>query len=512
MDIVTVNQMQAIEKSANAGGLSYDQMMQNAGVGIAKWVKENLSLQNGVVGLVGAGKNGGDTLIALKSLSIHGIRTIAFLVKARGDDPLITAYLDAGGQVVDISRNTNLDILRAALLPGTILLDGILGTGLRLPLRGILRDVMAGIQDTVKNRPGGCVIAVDCPSGMDCDTGEVSPVTLPAMHTLCMAAIKQGLLKHPGRSTAGQLHIIQIGIGNIRDHLAERLPEMLEADHVHQLRPRRPSSGHKGTFGTCQIIAGTAAYTGAAYLAGKAAYRVGCGLVDVATQDVVQRCLAGQLVESVWTILPESAGGYDHGGASIIVDHLKKADALVVGPGLGLAAPTRVFMQRLVEKLPHELPVVFDADGLKLLGSRKDWYERLPEQVIITPHPGEMAVLCGQPVDEIQADRWGTASRYAQLWGVVLILKGAETVIALPDGGVLVNPVSDASLATAGSGDVLAGMIGGLLAQGLSPQAASVVGVWQHAQAGLLAKTALGSDASVTACDLLDYIHETFLI
>jgi len=510
MKIVTVQQMQAIEKSADSTGLSYAQMMHHAGLGVGAWVGEKLDLRQGVVGLVGSGNNGGDTLIALTSLAMRGARTAAFLAKDRGEDPLLTAYDDLGGQVVDISSEENMDLLQAAIQPGTIILDGVLGTGLRLPLRGALLGVMAKVYGIVKERPGALVVAVDCPSGMDCDTGEVAEVTLKSDFTLSMAAVKQGLLKYPGRGYAGQLQWIGIGITDIHDHIVDPLPEMIHAELVRKFLPERPKSGHKGTFGTCQVVAGTRAFSGAAYLTGKAAYRAGCGLVDMATLPGVQNQLAGSLVEAVWTILPKRGGAYDPQGVEILGEKLLNADALIFGPGFGLAESTASLVHQLIEAIPKKCPVLIDADGLKLLSQLKNWWQKLPENVILTPHPGEMSILTGLSVDKIQADRWNLATRYAKDWGVTVILKGAVTVIATQHGDVFINPTSDPSLATAGSGDVLSGMIGGLLAQGTSQVGASVAGVWLHTQAGLKASARLGTTVSVMATDILEHVPAAF--
>jgi NAD(P)H-hydrate epimerase len=277
---------------------------------------------------------------------------------------------------------------------------------------------------------------------------------------------------------------------------------------VRDFLPERPSFGHKGTFGTCQIVAGTRAFTGAAYLAGKAGYRAGCGLVDIASLPIVHKCLAGTLVEAVWTILPEDSEGYAPLAAEILEGKLQHADSLILGPGFGLAESTKAFVYQLLERTPDKCPVLIDADGLKLLSRHERWWEKLPENAILTPHPGEMAVLTGLTVDEIQADRWGAASQFAQKWGVTLILKGAMTVVATGKGNLFINPISDPSLATAGSGDVLSGLIGGLLAQGVSPKAASIAGVWLHSQAGIMAGKRLGTATSVTAVDILDCIAE----
>ena len=510
MKIVSVSEMIALEKAADRAGLSYQSMMQNAGQGIAAWVYEYLPVENGVVALVGAGNNGGDTLIALTALALRGVRTIAFLAKERPNDPLISEYLSTSGSIVDISGNERLELLGMALRPGVILLDGLLGTGFRLPLRGALRDIMAGIHKLVKNRPGTFIVAVDCPSGVDCDTGEVSDVTFAANYTLCMAAVKQGLLRHPGRSFVGEVHLIDIGLDQVVGLPDVRPMEMVSKDMVKQNLPARPDVGHKGTFGTCIVVAGTRSFTGAVYLTGKAAYRAGCGLVDIATLPEVQRSLAGALIEAVWTLLPDKDDAYDRGGSEVLVKKIAGADSLVLGPGLGLAKETTIFVDQLLSVLPEVLPTLIDADGLKHLSRIKQWWKRLPSQTILTPHPGEMSILTGLSLDIIQANRWEIAQEFAQKWQVTLILKGAASVIAAPSGKIWVSPVSDAALATAGSGDVLSGVIGGLMAQGVSLPEAGVAGTWLHTGAGVKARKKLGTDISVTAMDILNGISSVF--
>ncbi len=511
MRIVSVEEIQAIEKSADAGGLSYERMMRNAGKGVADWVSTKANIQHGVIGLVGSGNNGGDTLIALTELAQRGARTLAFVTKAREGDPLIDDYIQAGGDVVDISQGESLDVLEGALRPGVVLLDGILGTGLKLPIRGKLQDVMASVHHMMINQPGVLRIAVDCPSGVDCDSGEASEVTLPAEDTLCMAAMKQGLLKHPARALAGELHLIDIGLDEISKHISKELPRMITQEYVLLNLPKRPSSGHKGTFGTCLIVAGSDPFTGAAFLAGKGAYRAGCGLVHIGTLPTVKISLAGQLIEAVWTVLPVIDGSYDPEGVLSLQTPIEKADSLVVGPGWGLSDHNEAFLGELLPALPEDLPTLFDADGLKLLSNIEHWWELLPKNTILTPHPGEMSILSGLEVSDIQSDRWHIAQEYAQKWGLILVLKGAETVIAQPNGDIFVNPISDSALATAGSGDVLAGVIGGLLAQGLSPEKAAVSGVWLHAQAGMIARAHIGTDVSVTALDILACVGDAFV-
>jgi len=512
MKIVTVEQMQAIEKSADAGGYAYQRMMETAGQGVAAWVMKNVKTQSGVIGLIGSGNNGGDTLIALTSLAQSGIRTLGFVVKERSvDDPMMEAYLELGGAFIDISQSEGLDVFKAALIPGVVILDGILGTGIRLPVRGKLQEVMGKIYQLLINRPYARIIAVDCPSGVDCNTGEVSDVTFSTDVTLCMAAIKQGLLRQPARSTVGDLQLIDIGLQEISQYISDSLPEMIDRDYVHSHLPQRSSAGHKGTFGTCLVVAGSKPYTGAAFLTGKAAYRAGCGLVNIATLMQVHQSLSGRLIEAVWTILPESQGGYHPDGVKILDASLEKADSLVFGPGWGLHKINEEFLNELLAIIPKGVPTVIDADGLKLLNRLGNWWELLPQSVILTPHPGEMAILTGLKISEIQSDRWKIAQHFANMWGVTLILKGAMTVVATEDKNVFINPVSDAALATAGSGDVLCGVIGGLLAQRVPASQAAILSAWLHSQAGVIARKLTGTNRSITAMDILASVERAFV-
>lgn len=512
MKIVSVEQMKRIENSADANGLSYEQMMHNAGQGIADWVNQYFPRCNGVIGLIGSGNNGGDTLIALKRLSEFGFRTLAILVKNRDGDPLVSDFLQTGGVVVDFCENRNFWQLKSVLFPGTIILDGILGTGLKLPIRGQLLESMHIIKNELMDSRNIHTIAIDCPSGIDCDTGEASEAVLQANVTLCMAAVKQGLLKPPASLSTGDINIIDIGIANLSDHTADNLLEMIDAKMIKSLFPKRTNSGHKGTFGTCLVIGGSTSYIGAPYLTGKAAYLSGCGLVEVATKPEVQRAISGKLIEAVWTILPGNDQGYDMSGIELLLEKLQNAESLIIGPGLSVSATNRDFLMALLQKIPKSLPTLIDAGGLKLLAQMENWWQRLPRQTILTPHPGELSALTGLRIDEIQSNRWRIAQKYALGWGVTLLLKGAISIIALPDQSLFINPVSDSALSTAGSGDVLSGIIGGLLAQGMNPKDATLLGNWVHSKTGRICRARRGSEISVTALDILDAIGESFVL
>jgi NAD(P)H-hydrate epimerase len=293
--------------------------------------------------------------------------------------------------------------------------------------------------------------------------------------------------------------------------------------------PDRPIDAHKGTFGTAFIVAGSVNYTGAALLAGLAAYRSGAGLVTMAVPAPLHESLSGQFPESTWVLLPHEIGVISADAARVIRENIDRATAILIGPGLGLEDTTREFLSKLFTKVGKvnkgdigfihnaetslegkniQIPVIMDADGLKLMSKITNWSDLLPSPAVLTPHPGEMSFLTGLSTDEIQEDRLEIASKYSKKWGHVVVLKGAFTVIASPDGQLAIVPIASPALARAGTGDVLAGLIVGLRAQGVEAFQAACAGAWIHATAGLLAAKRLGNTASVIASDVLNAIPQ----
>ncbi len=536
MRLVTVEQMKAIEKEADASGLTYAQMMENAGQGLAEVIQE-LPIdptEQDAFGLVGSGNNGGDTLVALSHLAADGWRTRAYLIR-RKRDALVERFEKAGGEVIVAEADDEFESLSAFVQTATVLLDGVLGTGAKLPLKEELANVLAEVQAVLEETGAApYIVAVDCPSGMDCDTGEAAPETLPADLTITMAAIKQGMLKMPAYELVGDLEVVDIGLPDDLPSLKPGGPEVAEEDMVSLLLPERPIDAHKGTFGTALVVAGSVNYTGAAALAGEAAYRVGAGLVTMAVPAPLHGILAGRLPEATWVLLPHQLGVISRDAVEVLTKNWGRATAMLIGCGFGTEDTTREFLSGLLEgSTTHKKPagrigfvpgegqqkseegsgekwpaVVADADGLKLLAKIKDWHKHLPGPAILTPHPGEMSILTGLSVEDIQKDRQGTAAKFAKQWGHVVVLKGAFTVIASPDGRIVIIPVASPALARAGTGDVLAGCIVGLRAQGLEPFDAAVAGAWIHSQAGLYAADDLGTTASVVAGDLLGSISD----
>lgn len=537
--IVSVEEMRIIEQKANTSGLTYEKMMEHAGKGVADVVVSRFGGldEKHVLGLIGSGNNGGDTLVALELLARSGWTTIAYLLRPRDEnDPLLVKLKQSGGTIYQLEHDPEFKILDEIISTTRLILDGVLGTGIKLPLRGTLAAALKHIREKLfrtEDRP--IILAVDCPSGIDCDRGEVAEETIPADLTVTMAAVKQGLLRFPANDYIGEIVVVGIGL---EDH-TEAIPEwenitryLTDPIWVREILPRRPRDAHKGTFGTAMVVAGSVNYTGAALLAGKAAYRAGAGLVTLAVPRPLHEALAGQFPEATWLLLPHELGVIAANAANVLLENLERVSALLIGPGFGLDPETRDFIDQITGRghqnrksgigfIPsivkgslslkdRKIPLVIDADGLKLLAQLEDWHERLPEGSILTPHPGEMSILTGLSTSEIQLDRVKCAEDFARKWQHIVVLKGANTVVSSPEGRTAVIPIASPALARAGSGDVLAGLIVGLRAQGVPAFESAVAGSWIHARSGILAAESLGTTISLLAGDILDGIPEVF--
>ena len=531
--IVTVEQMRRIERAADGAGWSYGQMMLHAGGAVADVVLARLS---GAVGrrvliLVGSGNNGGDGLVAGARLREAGCHVVAYCVQERNaPEEHLDRLKSLGGGVVAETGDPDFDVLDENLGSADVVLDAVLGTGFRLPLRQDVASVLARAGALLARRfPPPLRVAVDCPSGLDCDSGAHAPESLAADLTVTLAAVKPGLLRPPGCRLAGEIVVGDIGLKPDLRELKEVQMEMADANTVRGWLPARPIDAHKGTFGKVVIAAGSVNYPGSGGLAGRAAYRVGAGLVCLAVPGGVQGPLISTLPEATWVILPHEMGVIAEGAADVLRRESAGADALLFGPGLGREEVTRRFVERLLR--PNDMvvrgrmgfipstgeathvsplpPLVIDADGLRLLGSLEDWPALLPPESVLTPHPGEMAALTGLETETIQANREGIAREKAAEWNQVVVLKGAHTVVAAPDGRAWVLPFATSALAKAGTGDVLAGAIAGLRAQGVRGLEAAVLAAYLHGRAGILAAEKAGTTAGVLATEVADWLPAT---
>lgn len=549
MKIVTVSQMKKIEQETDAAGISYAQMMESAGRGVAEAIEDWLDVRGrSVLILVGPGNNGGDGLVAGRYLAQAGAEVAFYLLKPRSDDDInYSRAIEMGLSTTLAADDHDLQLLSTVVAQADVVVDALLGTGADRAIGGMLKAMMeccsrvvgesrwhrqtAGPASPLRPSPLGClplIVAVDCPSGLNCDTGALDSAALSADLTVTFAHPKIGHFLFPGASAVGELLVADIGVPDGLPALQPVALEMVTADWVRTMLPTRPIDAHKGTFGKVMIAAGSINYIGAASLAGEAAYRSGAGLVTMAVPGAILSSLAARLTEATYLVLPHSMGSITAGATRILLDGIGSYNALLVGPGLGQEENTRLFLKGILSEqrsaararigFIHEpraasfeagsqlLPsLVVDADGLNLLAGMDRWPTLLPSHSILTPHPGEMARLLACERQEIMKDRVGTARRAAEQWQQVVVLKGAFTVVASPEGQVSLIPVASSALATAGSGDVLSGVIVALLGMGLDPYLAAVAGAFIHAVAGLRAAEEIGS-TGVMAGDLPRFI------
>lgn len=562
--IVTTEQMRAIERAADSQGHSYAAMMEMAGRAVAERVKQLLDgiEQPRVAVIVGPGNNGGDGLVAARLLAeeLADASVGAFLLRPRGDDDdVFVRARDAGVFIASAAddKAAGYRVLQNLVANADVLIDALFGTSLRLPIKGDAAKVLQTVHKAMAlrraERPappyttpadpdltapddGPIIVAVDCPSGLDCDTGALDKLTLPAHETVTFAAAKPGLLTFPGAEIVGTLHVADIGLPPRLPELGEIALTLVDAAAVRARLPQRPRDSHKGTFGKALVVAGSLNYTGAAYLAAAAAYRVGAGLVTVGAPQIIVPVLAGMLPEATWLLLPHDLGVINEAAVKVLRAELAGYSALLLGPGFGREDMTGEFLRELLRPqeevrrsraigfVPDEPaneaarpatdlpPLVIDADGLNLLAAMDDWPRLLPPGTILTPHPGEFARLARLEREEVQANRLSLAQAKAAEWNCVVVLKGAFTVVAAPDGQTAVEPFATSALASAGTGDVLAGAIAGLLAQGLAPFDAALCAAWLHGMAGVRAAELLETAISVTAGDVLDLLPDALAL
>lgn len=543
MHVLSVEEMQSLEQAADDAGQSYSRMMELAGQGVARALLERHAAKGRrVLVLVGPGNNGGDGLVAARYLADAGAQVSAYLSRPRSteDDPVFHQAVDHGVRVITHEDDPNGEVLRQLTAKAHVLIDALLGTGAKPPLRGTIQAMLAEVRTALasrnhpltslnrvpipsKTRP--FIVAVDGPSGMDFDTGEVDDLTPKAHLTVTFANPKQGQFRFPAAQQIGELVVADIGIP-AEMKAPKNGPEVVTPQKIQPWLPARPEDAHKGTFGKAFIVAGSVNYTGAAALAAMSAVRAGAGLVTLGVAGSLHSSIVPLVPEATYVLLPESLGAVTADACTVLEHALEDYDALLLGPGLGQASETADFLRVLLGRRPQKRgagfrsptssenedavplpPLVIDADGLNLLSKMPDWAEALPAETILTPHPGEMARLANVEIKEIQQNRLAVAKAHAERWGQIVVLKGAFTVVAAPDGRAVLLPFANAGLASAGTGDVLAGTIVALRAQGLPPFEAATVGAYLHALAGEIARIAQGK-AGMAAHDVTHALPE----
>ncbi len=504
MHIVTVAEMRELETRADREfGLSSHILMENAGKSAAEILSKHIRLHRSLTNLeflilVGPGNNGGDGLVMGRYLEKWG--------------GLVSLYhwreqrLTVSGE--DVPESDTQEKLEEVIQRARYVLDALLGTGTSRPLPESMRSLLDRVRQEREKRQSLRVVAVDLPTGMNADTGEVDPGTIHADITITLACPKQGFFFFPGRDYMGELYVGDIGLpAELEQHLQT---EMLTGTLVKHILPKRPLDSNKGTFGKVMLFCGSPAYPGSAFLAGSGAGRIGAGLVTLAVTKEMHPIYASALHEATFLLLPdENAESFER--TNELMDNLGGYRTLLMGPGLGQSPSIREVILQVLEQLrampderrPH---LVIDADGLNNLSALERWWTLLPAGTVITPHPGEMGRLSnGLKVSGGSIDRLELARTKAREWQVTLVLKGACTIIAEPDGRTRINWLANPALATAGTGDVLSGMLAGLLAQNVTPFDTASAAVYLHTAAAELVSAEIGH-AGLLASDLLSKI------
>ena len=504
MKVVTSDQMRQLEARSEQAGVSTDELMERAGLAVARRVRHHVGHLVGapVVVLVGPGNNGGDGLVAARHLHAWEARVLVYLcLDRREPDPKLATVRDRGLSIVRASQDQGLSELKKALASAPIVVDSVLGTGQARPIEGALNAILLELAETRARRAEMRILALDLPTGLNSDTGAVDPVCPAADITVTLGYPKVGLFAFPGADKVGALEIVDIGVPAGLD--GDVGVELMTAGWASDVLPGRPPAAHKGTFGRTLVVAGSRNYIGAAYLAAMAATRAGAGLVTVATPQSLISSLAAKAIEPTYLPLPEASPGVvSPEAASLILESLPGYDALLVGCGMGQAPATRGLLERLLYSGTPLPPTVVDADGLNILSMTRGWWKRFPAEAVVTPHPGEMSRLTGKSTGAVQGDRMGNCVESAVKWIKTTVLKGAHTVVAFPGGKAMLSPYANPGLASAGTGDVLAGTIAGLLSQGLTLGNAAALGVYLHGAAGEQVRDELG-DTGMIASDLL---------
>jgi NAD(P)H-hydrate epimerase len=483
MKLVTSQQMRDLEAEAFAAGATPEGLMETAGRLIAETVAARLGNARAkrILVLVGPGNNGGDGLVAARYLHDMAADVRVYLLTPRTEaDPNFAALVQ---REVDLIVPD--DAILATQLPveaahADAIIDAVLGIGRQRPLGG----TFASACDALKQRRG-LLFAVDVPTGLDADTGAVDEHAVKADVTLTFGYSKLGLHLLPGAAYAGEVVVLDIGLDPA---LGKRIQtEIMTAAWAREALPDRPLVSNKGSFGRVMVVAGSHSYTGAATLACLGALRAGAGLVTLAALPSVRAAAASQLPEVTFVSLPELNAEPDVGAADAVTRAMAGYDVLLIGPGLGQADGAQSLVRGLLAAPGiAEAPVVIDADALNILARDPAWHESMRRNAILTPHPGEFARLAQSTVAGVQARRLDAARESAAAWKQTVVLKGAETVIAAPDGRLLLSPFANPALATAGTGDVLAGAIAALVAQGLDMLTAAGLGVYLHGDAAEL--------------------------
>ncbi len=512
MILVTAGQMQRMDKTTiNDFGIPGQVLMENAGKGAFEFLMARFGPDDTTKTAIiaGRGNNGGDGFVIARYLMEKGVPVTMILLSSRdkvaGDartNMILAQKLLAhreNSSFIEIPDPEALETQRNTLVHQDLFVDAVFGTGLNSPVRGMFKDVIQ-----IMNQSKSPVFSVDIASGLNSNTGAAMGTAVRASATATFAHAKAGHVLFPGNEYTGDLEVIDIGIPEFVTKNEKPDLWLLSASDIVSRFPPRPFDTHKGQTGHCLILAGSRGKTGAAALGANAAVRAGAGLVTLGIPKSLSPVLEPMVVEPMTHPLPETGNAcFSAQALDPVMDLSSSRQVLAMGPGMGTDDQTRTLVKDLIRKA--DLPMVIDADGINCIADGPKILKSKKAPLVLTPHPGEMARLAGTSTARVQANRLDTAKDFAKKHDVILVLKGAQTLIALPDGRTFINPTGNPGMASGGMGDVLFGMITGFAAQGLSLERAALAGVFLHGLgADILAQTQGGF--GFTASDLVKTI------
>ncbi|OGR24462.1 MAG: bifunctional ADP-dependent (S)-NAD(P)H-hydrate dehydratase/NAD(P)H-hydrate epimerase [Desulfobacterales bacterium RIFOXYA12_FULL_46_15] len=515
MLLVTADEMQDMDqKTIRSFGIPGLVLMESAGRGAVDALLSKINTKDikNIAVMAGRGNNGGDGFVMARYLMEKGFKVTAFLLASKeavkGDARVNMQFFEtlcghsSFSSLVEIKNEGELKTNKTRILHHDLFIDAILGTGLNAELKGVVKDAVE-----LMNKSGKPVFSVDIPSGLNADTGKPLGSAVKAFATAAFAFAKAGHILYPGNIHTGELSIIDIGIPKfIADEKKIQL-RLVEKQDIAAFFPPREFDSHKGSFGHVLVIAGSTGKTGAAAFCADAAMRCGTGLVTLGIPESLNPVMESLVLEPMTHPLPEKETGFlSETCLKDILGLLKGKQALALGPGLGTREGTKKLVQELIEQSP--VPLVLDADAVNCIAENPGILKKKTQPAILTPHPGEMARLCNLTTRDIWEDRIGIARKFASEFEVILVLKGAQTVIALPDGKAFINPTGNPGMASGGMGDVLTGMTAGFLAQGFSPENASLAGVYIHGLCADILSKKMGNFGFL-AKDMINAIPKT---
>ncbi|WP_163970279.1 NAD(P)H-hydrate dehydratase [Oceanobacillus halotolerans] len=500
MDDYTINRL----------GLPGVVLMENAGVRVVEEIMRTTAKMisskshTNIVVLVGGGNNGGDGFVIGRRLVDAGFPSHVWLLadkdRLKGDAKThYDVYMNRGLPVYSL-HDHSLDDLQQQLTQADIIVDAILGTGVRGAVREPIAEIISMVNQFSGEKP---IIAVDIPSGVNSDTGKVENIAIQASKTVTFVCPKNGFFLQDGPRYVGEWKVCDISVPTtIGNQLNTKLPEIITEQKVNASLPKRPPHGHKGTFGHALVIGGSRHFVGAPMYTAKAAFHTGAGLVTIAIPDSIYPMIAAQNPELLLLPLPDEAGHLIPEAVDTLIPQLPKTGTIAIGPGMSQFSSGQMWLEALFSKLDTQT-LVIDADAISFTRHRLQDIQDYKGDIILTPHPGEMARLMDTTVAEVEANRLDVAKTFAQKYGIYVLLKGHRPIIATPSGTLYINPHGHDALGKGGSGDILTGLITAFLAQGVSPLDAMISASYLHARSAEEKAKKL-SHFGVTPMDVID--------